>query len=179
MKLQILIPTLYSRAEVSTRLRTMLECFAEVNCLPDDGGLSIGEKRNALLQEATADYVCFVDDDDWVLGGFFDGVMKGIEKGVDCCSLRGVITTNNLDPKIFEHSIRYQEYKTTDNPIVYERYPNHLNVIKREIAQQFKFPEIDHGEDTDWATQLHKSGLLKTEHYIPDIIYHYDFKTNK
>ena len=84
-----------------------------------------------------------------------------------------------MDGKIFEHSIDYKEYKT--NPptfaITYERYPNHLNVIKTDIAKQFKFPEISFGEDTSFATQVFKSGLLKTEGYIGDVIYHYKYKT--
>ena len=82
-------------------------------------------------------------------------------------------------PKYFEHSIKYNEYNTTQNFITYERYPNHLNVIKREIAVQFKFPEINFGEDTDWATQINKSGLLKKETYIDQVLYYYNYISNK
>ena len=62
---------------------------------------------------------------------------------------------------------------------MYERYPNHLNCIKSSIAKQFKFPEINFGEDTLWADKVFKSGLIKTEHFIDKVIYHYKYITNK
>jgi len=82
---------------------------------------------------------------------------------------------------MFEHSIRYNAYKTNPDgyEVRYERFPNHLNCIKSSIAKQFIFPEKNHGEDTDWATQVHRSGLIQTEHYIKEVIYYYDYISNK
>lgn len=143
---------------------------------------SIGKKRNDLLQSATGDYVSFIDDDDRVSIYYLPHIYYGILKGVDCCSLLGEITEDGKNPQLFEHSIKYKEYKTNTiigNRIKYERFPNHLNCIKSSIAKQFKFPEKNHGEDTDWATQIFKSGLIKTEHYIPEIIYYYDYRSKK
>ena len=84
-----------------------------------------------------------------------------------------------MNPEFFEHSIRYKSYSTTDNIIKYERFPNHLNCIKKSIANQITYPEINHGEDTDFAHKLYASGLIKTEHYIDNVLYHYKFITNK
>lgn len=146
----------------------------------DDGKESIGAKRNYLLDKAKGEYVCFFDDDDKPSRDYVKHVMEGISKGVDCISLRGVITWDGENPEIFEHSIKYPAYVTNDTGFPrYERYPNHLNVIKSSIAKQFKFPEINHGEDTAWATEIKNSGLIKTEHYIDKVIYHYQFKANK
>lgn len=145
----------------------------------DNGEKSIGEKRNALLERATGEYVCFFDDDDIPSNDYIERIFDGINKGVDCCSLMGIIRIDNGSPEIFEHSIKYKEYATTDNKVKYERYPNHLNVIKSSIAKQFKFPSINHGEDTDWATQIFKSGLVKTEHYIDKVIYNYIYTSKK
>lgn len=143
---------------------------------------SVGKKRNDLLQSATGDYVAFIDDDDRVSIYYLPYIYEGILKEVDCCSLLGEITEDGKNPQLFEHSIKYKEYKTNNiigNRIKYERFPNHLNCIKSSIAKQFKFPEKNHGEDTDWATQIFKSGLIKTEHYIPEIIYMYDYRSKK
>lgn len=141
----------------------------------------IGYKRNKLLEQAKGEYVCFIDDDDRVSENYLRHLVEGINKGVDCCSLLGEITTDGKNPLLFEHSIKYKEYATNtqDKRIRYERYPNHLNAIRSSIAKQFKFPEKNHGEDTDWATQIFKSGLIKTEHYVPDILYYYDYRTKK
>ena len=38
----------------------------EVIVESDDGIMKIGKKRNMLLDKASGDYVCFVDDDDLV-----------------------------------------------------------------------------------------------------------------
>lgn len=190
--LSILIPTLPSRKPMFDDLVKKLisqyqskgydvEILFNVKLYQSYGFVeSIGAKRNYLLDIAKKDYLCFIDDDDDVSEDYLDKVFEGINKGVDCCSLRGVITWDGLQPETFEHSIKYNAYATTKfNEIKYERYPNHLNVIKASIAKQFKFPEINHGEDTDWATQIFKSGLIKTEHYIDSVIYHYKYVTNK
>lgn len=187
MKLSILICGLSSRMQSYTSLTAELynqfkdkpyavEMLTEV----DSGEMSIGEKRNKLLDRAKGEYVCFIDDDDVIFKNYIDHLFVGINKGVDCCSLRGVITWDGDRPQLFEHSIKYDAYRTNDTGIIkYERYPNHLNCIKSSIAKQFKFPETNHGEDTDWATQIFKSGLIKTEHFINDTIYHYQYKPTK
>lgn len=187
--LSILIPTLSGRAEqcmsLVDRLLDQVERGdyigkVEVVTLYDKGEKSIGTKRNELIQMAKGKYVCFVDDDDDITTNYIDLLMEGINKGVDCCSLRGVITWDGVNPEIFEHSIKYDAYRTNDTGFPkYERYPNHLNCIKKEIAYGFKYPEINHGEDTNWATQVHNSGRIKTEHYIDAVLYHYNFIPNK
>lgn len=126
----------------------------------------------------------------------------------DCLSLRGIMTTDGENPEVFEHSLKYTEWlnkpgapciyeqnsvaytqwkeenkiefdRNTKLPILYERYPNHLNVIRSDVARQFKFLEVNHGEDHNWSTQIHKSGLLKNEVYIDKVLYHYQYRSNK
>lgn len=187
-KISLLICHLPKRKEFLARLMEILDVqksvfpIGHIEILIDANPVdSIGEKRNRLLQKASGEYVAFIDDDDRVSLYYLPYIYEGILKGVDCCSLTGEITEDGKNPLIFEHSIKYKAYKTNEpsKPIRYERFPNHLNCIKASIAKQFKFPEKNHGEDTSWAEQIHKSGLLKTEHRIEDIIYHYDFKTKK
>ena len=177
MKLSILISSLVGRycqrndliIALQKQDLTGVEILTEI----DSGINSIGYKRNKLLDRAKGEYVAFIDDDDMISSDYIYKIMYAIESKPDCCSLMGVISWDGKNEEIFEHSIKYKEYKTTNNPIRYERYPNHLNVIKTSIAKQFKFEEINHGEDTAWATQIFKSGLIKTEAPIEGVIYHY------
>lgn len=148
--------------------------------------ISIGEKRNFLISQAVKyqnepGYVAFVDDDDNVSKHYVDLLLSGIRTEPDCCSLRGIITDDGVNPRVFEHSIRYKEYRTVikNGKEFYERYPNHISCMKLSIAKQFPFPAINHSEDTDFATQVFKSGLLKTEHWIDDIIYYYNHVSKK
>jgi glycosyltransferase involved in cell wall biosynthesis len=179
MKLSILILTLPHRKRKFDSLYLGLKIQAayhpeQVEIITDNSEVdTIGEKRNRLLQMAKGKYVCFIDDDDTVSYQYIDLLMEGIFIDADCCSLRGHYSVDGVEDGLFEHSLRYSEWKTTDNFIKYERYPNHLNCIKSSIAKQFKFPEKNFGEDHDWSKQIHESGLIKTEHYIPEVIYFY------
>lgn len=179
MKLSILIPTITGREKQYDTLMEILkpQLFegVEVCTLKDNKAVSIGKKRNILLRDAEGEYTAFVDDDDKVSPDYVYLLLKAAESGFDCASLRGKYYVNGKFDGIFEHSLIYKSWKTNPNShvIKYERYPNHLNMIKSSIAKQFKFPEINHGEDKDWSTQIHESGLLKTEAYIDKVIYHY------
>lgn len=186
IKLSILICTIPGREAFLERLmeRLSIQLTDGVQVISDGHkGISIGDKRNSLLERAKGEYVCFIDDDDLVSDNYIKLLFEGINNGVDCCSLKGIITEDGLNPLLFEHSIKYGIYKTiTDSQpgeVRYERYPNHLNCINSSIAKQFKFPEKNHSEDTEWATQIHKSGLIKTEHYIPEVIYYYEYRSKK
>ena len=185
MKLSILICSLESRANYLERLLKILQPQivegVNISVATDAGQYSIGRKRNDLLQSAIGEYVCFIDDDDLVSNNYVSCILEGIDKGVDCCSLKGIITEDGKNPQVFEHSIKYNAYKTNPEgyPVRYERFPNHLNAIKSSIAKLFLFPEKNHGEDTDWATQVHKSGLIEKEHYIEEPIYFYEYRSQK
>lgn len=189
MMLSILILTISGRKHLLKRLLhelskqfhdNKLEAFVDYEILiQSDEDKSIGEKRNNLLQRARGEYIAFIDDDDMISETYISFFIKGYEIKPDCFSLRGVITWDGVKPELFEHSIKYSAWQTTNNYIKYERFPNHLNFIRTSIAQQFDFPLINHGEDKDWAAKVFESGLLKKEYYIDEIIYNYQYIQNK
>jgi len=182
-KLSILILTIPSRKEMFDALVTELgkQSTPQVQLISNDNpDLTKGTKRNILLEAATGEYVCFADDDDRVSETYIADILKALETSPDCVSLRGVMTTHGENPEIFEHSLKYSAWITnTTNEVKYERYPNHLNTIKASIAKQFKFPEINFGEDHIWSKAIHESGLIKTETYLDKVLYYYQFIPNK
>lgn len=186
MILSVLVCSLHSRSHFLTRLKNELikqmnqyNLHEEVEILvnTDDGELSIGEKRNILVEDASGKYVCFIDDDDLVSPFYLKTVIAGCRTDVDCVGLVGQMTIDGIRPKTFIHSARFKTYFEQNK--IYYRPPNHLNAIKKEIAQQFKFPEKNFGEDTDWALELAKSNLIKTEHPVNVVIYYYLFRSKK
>jgi|SRR6185369_6219508 len=190
IKLSILICTISKRQNqleqllkqlYEQRIRLEYPNVVEFLAERDNGEMSIGEKRNKLLHRASGEYLCFCDDDDLVSDEYLKLLLQATESGCDCASLKGQITIDGGIPEIFEHSLKYNEWKTNPqgSDVRYERYPNHLSLIKSSIAKQFKYPQKNHGEDHDWSKQIHEAGLLKTEYYIPQVIYYYNYISNK
>ena len=178
--LSILIPTLPKRHEMFNSLMAELKRQAtpSVEILSNNAtDMTIGAKRNALLNQAKGEYVCFIDDDDVVPEHYVYSVLSAIQHNPDCCSLNGVITTDGKNPKRFVHSIQYGSWFEQDD--VYYRPPNHLNTIKASIAKQFSFPEKNFGEDMDWSMAISRSGILQKEQVIDETIYYYRYITHK
>lgn len=201
IKLSILIPTIVGREDALSRLLNSIDSNGELTnsgligyglnvivyggvqyvLWKDNREMSVGEKRNKLLEKAAGEYVAFIDDDDIVSENYVKLLLDAAETDCDCANLKGLYSVNGVNDGIFEHSIRYEKWRTNLNglEVKYERFPTPLNMIKSSIAKQFKFPEKNHGEDHDWSKQIHESSLLKTEHYIPEIIYYYKYISNK
>lgn len=182
MKLSILIPTLIERRDKFNFIRnkiqgqiTSLKLDKEIEIISfeDNRKYNVGYKRNWLLDQAKGVYSMFVDDDDDVSNNFIKLVYDALKTNPDCVSLTGIITFNGHNPKRFVHSLKYKSYFESGG--VYYRPPNHLNPIKTEIAKKFRFPELNFGEDTNWAMQVCKSGILKKEVEVSEPYYYYRF----
>ena len=172
--LSILICHLKSRAHYLQRLQRVLQpqVFAaqgrvEVIISTDDGRMSVGTKRNQLVQKATGDFVAFIDDDDVVSQDYIMRILQAVDKDptIDCVGLEGVITFQGplkMKPRKFIHSRQYTDWYTKDK--VFYRSPNHLNPVARKHAIQAAFPDKDVGEDYDWSMLikpfLHKEIML-------------------
>jgi glycosyltransferase involved in cell wall biosynthesis len=177
-RLSILTVTMHQREGVFRNLAKVLKAQSnpeiEMLAVCDNGELSIGAKRNQLLEAAKGDYVVFVDDDDMISPFYIKGILTAIQTNPDCVGIEGIITLTNIGPKKFVHSLQYEDWFEKDE--IYYRCPNHLNPIKREIALDTKFPEISWQEDKSYSERL--KGKLKTEVFIKGPIYFYYPSTN-
>lgn len=154
-----------------------LEQEIEVLYFCDNREHSVGYKRNFLLKASAGRYINYVDDDDDVHDHYVQMIYEKLQHNPDCVSLVGVITFDAKRSQYFVHSIKYKSYFSENN--VFYRPPNHLNPIRKSIAIQFPFPEISFGEDTNWAMQIARSGLLKIEEEIKEPYYFYNYVSNK
>lgn len=170
-KLSILICSLEERRESFNKIFSKLKQqindsnladAVEILYFLDNRERTTGFKRNVLMLSSAGEYTCFVDDDDDVDEKYIKTLYEAIEHhSPDCVSLQGLLMTRHAPPQRFIHSIKYNTYFEKEK--IYYRPPNHLNVIKKSIALRFQFPEVSKGEDTDWAMQIARSGLLKKE----------------
>lgn len=177
--LSILIPTIKRHDRLFTKLKfelyaQMLPYAGQIELLSDDSEDDpTGTKRNRLVERATGEWLSQIDADDGVCDNYVKLLMQGAESGSDCASLKGEYSVDGKFDGIFEHSLRYKEWKTTSNEVKYERNITPLNMIRSSIAKQFKFPDISWGEDHVWSKLVNESGLLKSEYYIGEVIYYY------
>ena len=173
-KLSILICSVLSRIEMLRSLlgalKEQLTKDVEILVERDEGKITIGAKRNVLLQKATGNYVAFVDDDDKVSDDYVTKILKAISTSPDCCSIEGEIHFRSKSvTKKFIHSIRYKRWFQAGD--IYYRCPNHLNPVKRTTALRVGFPDMARGEDKNYSLRLRP--LLKTEQKIDGVIYFY------
>lgn len=182
--LSILICSLHERAAMLSALLANLELqdCPEIEILidVDNGETTIGAKRNRLLDRAQGEYVCFIDDDDHVPPDYVSAILKALATRPDCVGFRLMFYQNGLHRGDAIHSLRFERYdqhRGRNRMWTYDRTPNHLNPIKREIVQQVRFPEINRSEDTDFATRIRP--LLKTEVFVDQVLYHYLYRSKK
>ena len=80
MKLSILICTLKGRDEYLNRVLQVLEPQktddVEILIESDERQMTIGQKRNKLLDRAIGDYICYVDDDDLVSVDYIEKILN-------------------------------------------------------------------------------------------------------
>jgi hypothetical protein len=181
MQLSILICTLPSRrAQLEWLLEHLYQqvindtpCRVEI-LVDDRRGISVGMKRQALLERARGRYISFVDDDDIVPHNYCRRVVDELTyTDVDSVSLEGVMTTDGQKPQRFIHSMHVEEWHTKDG--VFMRNSNHLNPVRRELALQAGFGDENCGEDHSYSKRL--KPLVKTEADMGEApLYFYAFR---
>lgn len=205
MKLSLLIPSLESRKDLLSHLVCGLisqcgsikavESYLQNSCCifklifkdceiivaTDNKLLTTGHKRNMLVSLANGVYCTFVDDDDIVPEYYIEEILKAAESNVDCFATNGIMTTdgNNETKWYISKDLPYTDSVDERGNKVYLRYPNHISIIKSAIVKQVPFPDKSFGEDYEFATELHKRQLIKTEYKIDKPMYHYKYNSKK
>jgi len=187
MKWSILICSIPKRKEMLNALLNELyrqiqerELSNEIEILwlsdeADVPRMSIGLKRQALLDQAKGEYTCFIDDDDWVSPDYIRKIWDCLRKNPDVIGITGIITINGKQKtaRKFIHSRKYKSYFQQN--LTYYRPPNHLNPMRRSIALMVEFSDTSHGEDTEWAMTLCKLNPYNTELLINEPVYFYQY----
>lgn len=180
--LDILIASVYVRhaqlVALLNHLAPQLEPFdgrARVILARDDGEAAVGSKRNQLMLAATGRHCCFIDDDDQVSPVYVERIMEALVSDPDYVGFRLNVSLNGFPSKPAIHSLTNEEWSETDT--AYLRGISHINPIRRTYAVQGLPFWPGFGEDKDWADRVKATGLVKTEVYIPEALYHYDWSS--
>jgi len=176
--LSIQIPTILGREvqyeKLFTHLSKQVELHPEVEIisLKDNKELTIGKKRQQLLESTEAEYFVQIDDDDSVPEYYIHEVLKALEARPDCVGyLESVIM--NGQQKIACHSNIFNDWNQNEKGYDYVRTIFCKDIIKTDIAKKIGFSDIRFGEDHDFAKRLKNSKLLIDEYFINKIMYYY------
>jgi glycosyltransferase involved in cell wall biosynthesis len=133
--------------------------------------MTTGFKRNELLRQARGEYIAYIDDDDIVSIDYIKKILLASENDSDCIGMVGILRRLGRVDWTFRHSITVDRWCKDKEKKIYFRTPNHLNPVKRRIADIVGFKSITIGEDRDYSDRLRP--MLKTETFIEGPIYFY------
>lgn len=159
------LPKMFQQINAQTHGRNDVE----VLCIVDNKAMTVGRKRNQLLEMARGEYVVFVDDDDILEDNYVHELVAATKSGADVICFKLVRYSNNmLDKEVFYS----KDFKQDENtPTHYKRVPNHIMCFRRGLALQVKYDDISFGEDSAWAKRI--LPLINTEHQINKVLYRY------
>lgn len=143
--------------------------------------LRVGKKRQSLLEKSNGEYVCFIDDDDWVSKDYAKKIVDAIQKNnkPDCI---GFLQDYLVDGKECIGgrnvciSLKYEKWDLNVDGFLAVRTPNHLSPIKRKLCIECGgYENLEKAEDFEFSTRIRP--FLKTECFINEKLYFYRKKT--
>jgi glycosyltransferase involved in cell wall biosynthesis len=156
-----------------------LEPCVEILVLYDRRILSVGAKRNALLDLAQGAFLTYIDDDDWIAPDYLatlrDAAIRHPE--VDVITYNQVTTINEGQPIRCTYGLALPYWEDKEARIWTGR-PAHTMLWRSAVAKQARFPEKNFAEDVDWVAQACR--FAETEVMIEKDLYYYrmNYKTS-
>lgn len=181
--LTIAIPTVMDREFqfgilYNTLLRTIAtggwENEVEVIYEQDNKEISIGAKRQKLIDRATGKYMMMLDDDDWLGPDYIPQILEAAKDDPDTI---GYLEEVSIEGRKFKTSCISMKWKQWDSNVGlydYVRTPYFKNPIRTSLCKQVGCADMRFGEDADFAKKIHP--LLKTEVFIDKKMYIYRYK---
>lgn len=163
-----------------SRQRSVYGRFNDVEILhwKDNKQMTVGTKRQKLLEQATGDYVVFVDDDDEVSPFYIIRILTAIDQQKpDCIGFKIRCIFDGGIPKTAVGSNRFSAWADNVEGYDYVRTIYHKNPIRRDIALKIGYMDMRYAEDHDYSKRLKASGLLKTEVFLDEYLYIYNYSS--
>lgn len=180
MMLSILIATVVGREEsfnaLAEKLSTQYNGLeVEMITEKDNKEISIGAKRQKLLEQAKGKYIVFIDDDDTVSDDYIDSILHAAKNGSDAIGFKIDCTHNGKFNGRAKASSKYKRWGDNINGFRYVRSIYHKTPVLKELAiKAGGFKDIRFGEDHDYSMRVNP--LVKTETFIDKVLYYYQYK---
>lgn len=182
----ILVPTLGERRALFERLMSNLLPQTEahggrVRVIGwfNNGSPSLPKIRQTMVLGADADYVSFVDDDDLTSPDYVDEVTTALGQDPDYVGFQVQCYSDGAPIALAHHSLAYARWRNLRGR--FERDISHINPIRTRLARRADFTRAAAGapEDRIWASQLRRLRVLRSEVFIPKVMYHYLYSTSR
>lgn len=178
----ILICTMPNREHYLNQLLATLEPqvaetdgLVQILTLSDNGELTIGGKRNKLVEMCTTEYSSFIDDDDIVARNYVRSHLLKLTSNPDGVGFKGMMTVDGKRLGYFYHDDKFDTWRG-DAKTGFIRCLNHWNVVRNEFRKVIPFPCINFAEDHEQSVKMKEAGLIKKSEYINEIMYFYQFR---
>lgn len=189
MKWSILILTMPQRREMRDRLLAVLRPQLlgheqEIELLIREvPGAAVGMGREMLRLLALGEYISHIDDDDVVSEDYVESILPMLD-GVDYVAFKVAMVHDGVFSYIEDRGLCFGGVHN-DGMNVHYRDISHLCPVKRELALKVPMYGVpgetstSHCEDSRWADEMRSAKILRTEHRIDKVLYHYFWRSVK
>lgn len=184
--LTIAIPTIESRYKQFNELFAYLEnqiehwnlkYKVELIYESDNKEISIGAKRQKLIDKASGKYLVMIDDDDWVASDYVIDIVNACDSDSDCIGYLEECVFDGKRKAVSCISRQYNRWANNVGIYNYVRSPFFKIPIKTEICKQVGCGDLRFGEDSDFATRIYPH--IKSECFINKKLYFYRYNNEE
>lgn len=186
--LSILIPTIPSRKkrfddlfqylwEQRENLEVVHPSMEKVEILYDsssaflDGGLSIGHKRQGLLENSTGKYVCFLDDDETIAPNYVESLVRLCRQNADVVTFRAMARLGFFWALVdMRLAYKVNDQITPEHTV--RRPPWHMCPVISKYAKLYDFNDKNNAEDFEWMEKVLRH--CTTEAHTDKILFQYN-----
>jgi glycosyltransferase involved in cell wall biosynthesis len=184
----VLIPAITERlaslhklvGEIQRQLDETKRTDVEIISVVDNRIVSLGEKRQMVLDASHGDYVAYVDDDDWISTNYIFELTKAIDghAGVDVITFNQTSIINGGPPSPVYMRLK-QANEEFRQGIGCKRSAWHMCAWRGDLVRPLKFPRLNYNEDSDWVEQCNEAA--QTEYHLNLFLhtYVYDKKISR
>jgi hypothetical protein len=184
--LSILIPSTPDRRDTlacilrelhaqALEMRYEIDKDFEIIILEDNREISVGKKRQMLLEMAKGDFVVGIDSDDFIAPTYLQDIISAIRlRGNDIDHI-GFYERCNIDGELSRSifSIKHQKWGENTDGFDHVRCANPKSVIKRSIALSVGYEDLRYGEDRIFSESV--TPQLFNEYMIEKELYYYNY----
>lgn len=183
--LTIMIPTTIDRKEMFLGLMEEIQKqvyqhdpLGEVEIIwnEDNKQISVGRKRQLLLEEAKGEWVVGIDSDDWIHEDYIKDILLSLKENPNTDHV-GFLEECDIDGEksLSIFSIKHKMWDENKDGYDHIRCANPKSVIRRTKALEVGFQDIRFSEDRIFSESV--TPLLTSEIFIDKPLYKYIYRS--